>query len=847
MPELTEEQQAIVDHAHGPALVFAVAGAGKTTAMVHRIERLVREKVFTPKNILATSFSRAAVQDIRLALKPWPHCASVKVATLHSVGNSILTLARRSGHLTELKLMEDDSDNAGALVLSRTLARARREQVSYKADLETLDREDFLSYVGACKASLLYADLARAELPEAALMVAGQAVAPPAFPWYISLYQLYEKVRLQDNLLTFDDQLMTGWECLVRFPDVLAQMQGRYRCVMVDEFQDVSLAQAEIMDLLTATHRNYMAIGDDDQTIYEWRGADTSFILGFAERYSARKYLISDNFRSQASHLALANRVIEKNVRREPKRLSLTRGFGGGTYVHMESSAEGQGVHLAQRIEQALRDGRRPADMAVLVRLYAQTPFIEHALIKRRIPYRIVGSTPFYQRPEVLTLLAYLRLALLERQLQAGLPLTDEQVQESGAHWKQVINRPTRFVSQALSDSVWRSVALHGATLSRAILVASGEAGGRVAANMHALAAALKWIAASLDACRPMTCMLALDARIGYTEYLKVSSGFPETGEARAAGVRGFIAYAEEKGTASEFLEHLDYISFSRIGKSNSGKNDGGKGDSDEADAVPIMTAFRAKGLQWPLVFVPDCNQGTFPYRTEAGLEEERRLFYVAITRPQEELHLHVVQGMPVSQFLQEAEWEETLSAVESVRTALERDPQEWRTQDALALARHTPALSLSRYFEAWWDAPPDLARRVARGVQWLLSVARRRGISEALSLTEEQGRLWEMFGRPAQEAPETHFADIEQFIPKPAQTPPPVQTAHAGRSGARPVPYAAGQRVFSPHYGSGVILTVTGARISPQLVVKFDQAGPVTFLAKFAELEIIGEAASSP
>ncbi len=410
MPDLTDEQRAIVAHTHGPALVFAVAGAGKTTAMTWRIERLVREGVFPARAILATSFSKASVRDIQLALARWPHCAGVQVQTLHSVGWNILKAARRRGHLPDLVLAREE-DNAEGHILTQTLSRAWREKVPYAAELETLDRQDFQTYVGVCKANLRYADLVRVALPPSALAHASQAPSPQGFPWYRDLYALYERVRQQENALTFDDMLLTGWECLHRFPDVLAEMQNRFQCVLVDEFQDVSRVQSEMLDLLTQSGRHYMAIGDDDQTIYEWRGADPGFILRFAARYQSVTYFIHDNFRSHAAPLALANRVIEKNVRRQPKRLSLTRGFEGSVSVHSEVSPESQGRHLAELIRQERDSGRRLADIAVLVRLYAQTPYLEHALIQAGIPYHVVGSSPFYARPEVVTLLDYLRLA----------------------------------------------------------------------------------------------------------------------------------------------------------------------------------------------------------------------------------------------------------------------------------------------------------------------------------------------------------------------------------------------------------------------------------------------------
>ena len=162
------------------------------------------------------------------------------------------------------------------------------------------------------------------------------------------------------NILTFDDMLLSGWECLHRFPDVLDEARRRFQCVLVDEFQDVNRVQSEMLDLLTAPDRHYMAIGDDDQTIYEWRGADPGLILSFARRYGAQRYFIHDNFRSHAAPLALANRVIEKNKKREPKSLSLTRGFAGTVAVHREDSPERQGRHVAALIQEALGAGHRP-------------------------------------------------------------------------------------------------------------------------------------------------------------------------------------------------------------------------------------------------------------------------------------------------------------------------------------------------------------------------------------------------------------------------------------------------------------------------------------------------------
>jgi DNA helicase II / ATP-dependent DNA helicase PcrA len=200
---LTDEQQAIVAHTYGPALVFAVAGAGKTTTMVQRIERLVREKIFAAKNVLATSFSRATVSDIKEALSKWSYCHDVRVLTLHSVGNRILQRAKQKGYLDNLKLNEEDGDLTG-VILTRTLKQVRQEHVDYLGELVNFDREDFQTYVSVCKGNLAYADLKSSNLPASALDVATQAIAPETLPWYLDLYQRFETMRLSLDLITFD-------------------------------------------------------------------------------------------------------------------------------------------------------------------------------------------------------------------------------------------------------------------------------------------------------------------------------------------------------------------------------------------------------------------------------------------------------------------------------------------------------------------------------------------------------------------------------------------------------------------------------------------------------------------
>ena len=823
MPELTQEQQAIVDHDRGPALVFAVAGAGKTTAMVHRIERLVREGVFPARHILATSFSRASVRDIRDALGHWTYCGGVQASTLHSIGWGVMKAAARRGLLPPTALSSDDGDGAqDGRVFVLALAQARRDRAEYAPELEDLDRQDFLNYVGVCKANLRYADLERAELPNAARELARQAVGPTGVEWYRDLYRVYEQVRRRENLLTFDDMLLTGWECLLRFPEVLAEVRSRCGCVLVDEFQDVNLVQSEILDLLTRPHRNYMAIGDDDQTIYEWRGADPGFILDFGRRYGARKYLISDNFRSQAAHLALANRVIERNIRREPKRLSLTRGFGGSVRVHSEDSPEAQGRNIARQIRQCLNEGRRPDEIAVLVRLYAQTPFIEQALVQERIPYQVVGSSPFYQRPEVLPLIDYLRLARIERDCQGKTKLDPEQAAFAAQLWSRIANKPNRYISNAILDSLSRTLAAGRLPPTEAILLAAEELPDRLSTTLRKMAETLTWLADTLDEVSANDTLKALDARLGYLASLRRSGG-PEAGDSRVAGAQAFLRYAAGQGTAAGLLRHMDTLAFEGAGRAS----------ADTANTVRLLTVFRAKGLQWPVIFIPDCHQGTFPNGGPDELEEERRLFYVALTRPQVDLHLHLVKGERVSQFLLEAEWERTLAAVEEVRVTLTHDPATWDTHETLALARHTHVLHLGRFFQNGWATLAGVTQVVgiADRVRHLLAVAQVRGLSEPLRLSAAHAALWDTFGPIAGPGEGNAYSDLSLFCPAPS---PAHQDLPHGIPPPRTGALSVGDRVRHPVHGDGTVIETPRSFGIPHLKVQFAKGSPITLQAKF-------------
>jgi len=737
---LTPQQQAIVAHNHGPALVFAVAGAGKTTAMVQRIARLVREGVFPPEQILATSFNKAANSEIEAKLKQHPGGERVQVKTLHALGYLITREAHRRGYLPQVnpQALKEGLEALDRQLLYKTLAEARQRRVRYADELNRFDHEDFLNFVGACKGNLRYADLAAVQLPPAAQPIAGQAEPPKGLAWYLDFYRLYEAVRRQAGWLTFDDMLMTGWEVLTRHQDILAHLRQQHQCVLVDEFQDINLAQSEILDLLTWPHRHYMAIGDDDQTIYEWRGASPRFILDFDKRYEAQVYYMTENFRCKAPQVVLANRIIEHNQIRQPKRLGLTQGFAGATHLHQVSSAEAMAQHIATEITHALREGLTPTDLAILVRMYAQTPPIEQQLIIHRIPYEIVGGEPFYERAEVRLLLDYCQVAQVAQQFTDTGALPEEQASAFRRAWFAIYNTPTRYLTRAVAERIAEFVTKSHLPISRALAAAGQDAPDRMARPLRKLADDLTWLAGALRPARgtqpPAERILRqLEDRLQYMAHLRDSSSFPETGAAKASGVAAFLEYARGKGPLPSFLAHLTDLA----------DNHRQVSADRNRPKVTITTMFRAKGLEWPMVFVPNCNQGTIPYERMASLEEERRLLYVAITRARQVVHLYALRDQPLSQFLQEAAALDTLEMMTALQRALSTEPNIWRTAEMVALAVVAQRFHLGDYFRCWWDAPRSRQQRLARLALRILASIEKHELGQQLAVQPEDQRLW--------------------------------------------------------------------------------------------------------
>lgn len=678
-----------MEHNLGPGLVFAVAGAGKTTALVHRLERLVRQNIFEPRRILVTSFSRASVADLKQALGRWPYLTPLPVSTLHAVGLRLVHRAIEAGLFPALPQREPGQEGTERQLLAASLRRVRQQQPDWIDELEELDPEDFLSYLGVCKGNLLYPNLEQAQLPEAAQQIAGQAAPPLGLEWYLDLYRIYEEIRQEQSLLTFDDMLLTGWELLVRHPPLRHRVQQAFSAVLVDEFQDVNRVQSELLDLITQPHRNYMVVGDDDQTIYEWRGASPRYILEFAQRYQAQTYLIADTFRCPAPQVALANRIIHHNQQRQPKSLSLTRGLDGQVHLEVCASVPEQARRLVEQVSSYQQQGLALSQLAVLVRLYAQTPYLEQYLIEQGIPYRVVGNQPFYQRPEIRTLLQYLELALLENQ-----PDSVDTNHQRADLWLQIYARPARYLSRLQAEEIGRNLR-QGQPLAPT-LRQWAEREPRLADRLRSLAWLLEDLGPLLGVWPADRVLRLLEERLGYSQWLRQQSSSGEAGQGKAEGVVAFLDYAQGKGNSHDLLAHLQQLA---------------QLHHQERDALELLTIHRSKGLEWPVVFIPDCNQGILPFSGNPNREEERRLFYVALTRSKHQTHLYQNGDAP-SPFLIEAGLPGVLTPLATLTTALGQ--QTPNAQQLLFLAQQAHHWELSRFLTRWWSGSlPELTQQV--------------------------------------------------------------------------------------------------------------------------------------
>lgn len=688
--QLTPEQLNIVQHYQGAAIVYAVAGAGKSTTMAHRVQHLVQHHGVTPQRILVCSFSKATVTDINKKIEQLG-IEGVSCYTFNALGRKIVQKTVQTGYWSAFN--EEYIEHRSSLLAMRALVELGKQYGKNFSQLD-VNQEDLQNYISVCKGNLCYADLLTAKLPAHCKHIVQQAEHPNRH--YLKAYQLHEQIRRQHNWLTFDDQLLLAWEALERFDEIRAWAKQQFDFLLVDEFQDVNKVQVQIADILSEDHRNYMAIGDDDQCIYEWRGANVSYILDFKKRYQAAEYIISDNFRCFAEATLLAGKVIAKNQQRQCKDLVSQKGFGGEVVLQGFVSDIAIASYVVQEYQRLLGIGMSPKECIVLVRSYSQTAVIEAKLIEADLPYQVIGSQRFYERPEVKVLFTYLGLARQERdyQQQHQQQLSEQYLRRFG----EVLRNPNRYLSQQwIEDFLNRGRQQGGSLVDFLATQIDSVSNASTKEKLSTLWQILKLLVNKLhdDAGQVLVWLIK---ELDYLDSLKKSAAVPELGEERCQNVQALINYAQKKGTVLEFLEHLRQLHL-----------------RDDQVQQPIaklhiMSIHRAKGLEWPVVFVPCCSKEQLPSIYNHNIEEERRLLYVALTRSKKSLYvLYAPQIVGMSLFLKEVQATQIVTQAQQLQQVF--DSRQINNLDTQRLAQLTQAMQrypLVRYMQQWWQLDDD-------------------------------------------------------------------------------------------------------------------------------------------
>lgn len=604
---LNAEQREAVFHTEGPLLILAGAGSGKTRVLTHRIAYLIEEKGINPWNILAITFTNKAAGEMRERVDDIVGFGSesIWVSTFHSTCVRILRRhIDRLGYDNNFTIYDSDDQKTLMKDVCKLL----------QIDTKTYRERTILSAISSAKDEMVtpeeyelnaYGDFSKKKIAEA--------------------YKEYERQLKANNALDFDDLLVKTVQLFQTQPEILEYYQDRFRYIMVDEYQDTNTVQFKLISLLAAKYKNLCVVGDDDQSIYKFRGANIQNILSFEKEFEHTKVIkLEQNYRSTSTILDAANAVIKNNVGRKAKSLWTENGEGEKIQFRQFDTAYDEAEYIVGDIRERVDNGKAAyCDHAVLYRTNAQSRLFEEKMITANIPYKIVGGVNFYARKEIKDLLAYLK--------------TIDNGKDDLAV-RRIINVPKRGIGLTTVNRITEAAQQRGISFYEALCSADLVPGlGRSISKLESFAAMIEYFRKEAEHLSITELMEEILTETGYVEELKAEG--EEEAEARLQNIDEFLnkiaAYEEsceeELPTLSGFLEEVALVA-----------------DIDsldeESDYVVLMTLHSAKGLEFPYVYLAGMEDGIFPsYMTITAddpteIEEERRLCYVGITRAKKEL-----------------------------------------------------------------------------------------------------------------------------------------------------------------------------------------------------------------
>jgi len=599
---LNDAQRAAVEHIDGPTLVLAGAGSGKTRALTHKIAYLVSRGV-KPWRILAVTFTNKAAREMATRVQTHLNIPveGLWIGTFHGICVRIIRReAERWGFKRDFTIYDRDDQLS-------TIKKAMKE---FGIDKERLNPAHALHTIGRAKNEFTSPEDLENKLngPDAKLKA--------------DIYRRYNELLKKAGAFDFDDLLMKPVEKFGRHPDILGEWQRRFDHILVDEYQDTNHTQYLLMKMLCGDYGHVTVVGDDDQSIYSWRGADITNILRFESDFKdAKTVRLEQNYRSTGTILRAANSVVAHNTNRMSKKLWTEIADGDPVEILECGSERDEAERIVSSLKNEMKEyGFSRKDFAILYRTNAQSRAFEDVLRRRGIPYVIVGGLRFYERKEIKDILAYLRL----------LANPDDEVA-----FVRAITTPKRKIGDRTIERVSQFVRENGITFIDALNRAGEYASGITATRLKEFsgilkAAAEKGAMSGIDA----ACEEIVEA-IDYKAYLEKEH--PENADERFDNVRELITAMNEYENPGEddglsaFLAEVSLMS----------DVDSWEG---EVDRVTLMTLHSAKGLEFPSVFIVGVEKGLFPlsraFDEEGQLEEERRLFYVGITRAEQRLHV---------------------------------------------------------------------------------------------------------------------------------------------------------------------------------------------------------------
>lgn len=604
---LNKEQQQAVKTTEGPLLIMAGAGSGKTRVLTHRIAYILLEKGVNPYNILAITFTNKAAREMKERINGILGGAAdeIWISTFHSMCVRIL---RRDIDRIGINRNFTILDTTDQLSVIKGILKDKN------IDSKKFDPRGILSAISSAKNELIDAKQY------------GKYTGNYFENIVSDVFEEYEKRLLKNHSLDFDDLIMKTIQLFKRVPEVLEYYQRKFQYIHVDEYQDTNKAQYQLVHLLAAKFQNLCVVGDSDQSIYGWRGADIANILSFEKDYpNAKVILLEQNYRSTKNILQVANHVISNNVKRKPKNLWTDNEKGEKIQYYRADTEQGEALFVTGKIKELVETKQRKfSDFAILYRTNAQSRAMEEMLVKANIPYTIVGGTKFYDRKEIKDLLAYLRLV-------ANL--------DDDISFVRIINVPKRGIGATSLDRIAQYALQNEMSMFRAL----GEV-ERIGLSAKAMKACREFyqMLSGLNQMQEYLSVMELTEEIikrtEYREMLQAEKTLEA--ESRLENIDEFLSVTKNFEESSEdqtliaFLTDLALVAdIDQLDKEENVK-----------DAVVLMTLHSAKGLEFPVVFLIGLEEGVFPHSRslmeENDMEEERRLMYVGITRAEEELYI---------------------------------------------------------------------------------------------------------------------------------------------------------------------------------------------------------------